>query len=175
MFKTVIAGIAVALMVGIGGIESAFAIHTDVKSVLGSQCKAKKGSQQSDFVYSGGSIKNKTNSKRKIVCPILRDRHSASVGNDLALITFFVNVHAKAVDAGQTFDCTAEVRKYITGALFDSETGTLSVEGDGFIRLGPLDYSFLSAEAVQVVCTVPAKSRLRAIHYSEVLETDSGE
>ena len=83
MFKTVIASIAVALMVGIGGIESAFAVHGDDKSVPGSQCKAKKGSQQSDFGYSGGSIKNKTNSKRKIVCPILRDRHGPDILNDL--------------------------------------------------------------------------------------------
>ena len=175
MFRTLIASIAVALMVGIGGIESAFANHDDTKSVPGSQCKAKKGSQQSDFGYSGGSIKNKTNSNRKIVCPILRDRHSPSIENDLDFIQIFVNVHAKAVDAGQTFACTAEVRNYRTGALFDSQTGTRSVEGDGSIGFGNLDYSSGNADAVQVVCTVPAKSRLRAIIYRELLETDDGE
>ncbi len=175
MFKTVIAGIAVALMVGIGGIESAFAVGADRKSVPGSQCKAKKGSQQSDFVYSGGSIKNKTNSKRKIVCPILRDRHGPDILNDLIAVNINVNLHAKAVDAGQSFDCTVEVRDHFTGALFDSQTGTRSVEGNGSILFQNLDYSSFSNEAVQVVCTVPAKSRLRAIHYAELLSTDTGE
>jgi len=179
MFRTLIASIAVALMVGIGGIESAFAGGADdgddVKSVPGSQCKAKKGSQQSDFVYSGGSIKNKTNSNRKIVCPILRDRHDSDILNDLISVQIFVNVHANAVDDGKTFDCTAEVRDYTSGVLMDSETGTISVQGNGNMLLRDLDYSGGSNDAVQVVCTVPAKSRLRAIHYIELLSTDVGE
>ena len=56
-------------------------------------------------------------------------------------MTIYVNMSTIAVALGQTFDCTAQLRNYFTGALVDSASISIAAVGDGSAFLQNLDYS----------------------------------
>ncbi len=140
----------------------------DKKTLPGTVCRPQLGDDD-NFEYAAG-IRNKTNGRKGVICPILRDHVSQDSDGEIDRVRVYVERYWKAE---LEFLCTIRLYSLVDGSMLAGVAASTYGIGYQVLDMGPLDYNGgAMSVSYTLTCLVPAQSRVLGIYWEEDLGTD---